>query len=253
MDTILIIGCCGRIGSEVLKQLIEQKSCRIIGCDINSERINSLQEMYKASCYSDIHLLTLNVNSKDGFDALQSYMKEHKLTPNGAVYAAFPQDAWSRKREDIPNKDRISNYLGDELSSIILFCSLILDYFSKERGGSLVLLSSIMGIKAPKFENYKGTNMTSPVEYTAAKAATVAIAKWYSKYYFNSNIRVNTVSFGGIKSNQPDSFLKRYRDCCNNIGMLDSKHVVGAINFLLLDKSQAITGQNIIVDDGWTC
>ena len=99
-----------------------------------------MRQVYKSTGYSNIHLLTLNVNSEDGFYSLKAYMNHHKLTLNGAVYAAFPQDAWSRGAEAIPNTTRISNYLGDELSSIILFCSLILDYFNENEGGSLVLL-----------------------------------------------------------------------------------------------------------------
>ena len=105
---------------------------------------------------------------------------------------------------------------------------------------------------APKFEHYKDTNMTSPIEYTAAKYSLIGITRYLAKYYKGNNIRVNCVSPGGILDDQPESFLKEYKKACNDKGMLDAQDVVGAFIFLLSDLSRYVTGQNIIVDDGWS-
>ena len=94
--------------------------------------------------------------------------------------------------------------------------------------------------------------MQSPIDYTVVKSSTIAVTKWLSKFYRDQNIRVNCISPGGIKDNQPEIFLERYRKSCNNIGMLEPDHISGAILFLLSDLSIAINGQNIVVDDGWT-
>ena len=40
-----------------------------------------------------------------------------------------------------------------------------------------------MGVASPKFENYVGTGMTSPIEYTAMKAALIATTRYLAKYY----------------------------------------------------------------------
>ena len=109
-----------------------------------------------------------------------------------------------------------------------------------------------MGVVTPKFENYAGTNMTSPIEYTAIKAALIAITKYLAKYYKGNNIRVNCISPGGILDQQPESFLKKYQSCCNDKGMLAAEDVVGTALYLLSDQSRYVTGQNIIVDDGWS-
>ena len=57
---------------------------------------------------------------------------------------------------------------------------------------------------------------------------------------------------GGILDRQPQSFLNKYRESCNEKGMLDAEDIVGTVLFLLNDHSKYVTGQNIIVDDGWT-
>ena len=94
--------------------------------------------------------------------------------------------------------------------------------------------------------------MTSPIEYSAIKSGIISITKYLSKYYKNRNIRINCVSPGGIKDNQPKLFIKRYRQSCNSKGLLDGEDISKLILFLLSDKSKYITGQNLIIDDGWS-
>ena len=73
-----------------------------------------------------------------------------------------------------------------------------------------------------------------------------------SKYYKNKNIRVNCISPGGIRNNQSNLFITKYRKSCNSKGLLDGKDISKLILFLLSDKSKYISGQNLVIDDGWT-
>ncbi len=94
--------------------------------------------------------------------------------------------------------------------------------------------------------------MISPIEYSAIKAGIISITRYLSKYCKRENIRVNCISPGGIFDNQPDSFVKNYNESCQNKGMLDAEDLIGTLLFLLSKQSEFITGQNIIVDDGWS-
>ena len=94
--------------------------------------------------------------------------------------------------------------------------------------------------------------MVSPIEYTAIKAGVIAMVGYLAKYTKGENIRVNCVSPGGIKTDQPDSFVEKYRSDCSSKGMLDSEDITGALTFLLSDYSNYVNGQNIVVDDGWS-
>ena len=138
-----------------------------------------------------------------------------------------------------------------QLGGSILFSQKILKCFERQRKGSLIHVSSIQGINAPKFEHYEGTSMYSPIEYAAIKAGIISITRWLAKYYSNKGIRVNCVSPGGIKDNQPVAFQEKYKKSCTNIGLLESEDVAHTIIFLLSRESFAINGQNIIIDDGW--
>ena len=94
--------------------------------------------------------------------------------------------------------------------------------------------------------------MTSPIEYSAIKAGIIAITKYLSKYYKNKNIRVNCISPGGIKNNQPKEFIEKYKRSCNSKGLLDPEDLLGTISFLISVESKFINGQNIVIDDGWS-
>ena len=54
-----------------------------------------------------------------------------------------------------------------------------------------------------------------------------------------------------ILDNQNELFLKAYRKCCASKGMLDADDICGTLVFLLSDESKFITGQTLVVDDGW--
>ena len=56
-----------------------------------------------------------------------------------------------------------------------------------------------MGINNPKFETYKGTNMSSPIEYSAIKSGIISITKYLAKILRKNNLKINCISPGGIK------------------------------------------------------
>ena len=94
--------------------------------------------------------------------------------------------------------------------------------------------------------------MHSPIEYSAIKSGIIAVSRYLSKYYKNKNIRINCISPGGIKDNQPQLFIKKYRKSCNSKGLLEGRDISKLIVFLLSDESKYISGQNLVINDGWT-
>jgi NAD(P)-dependent dehydrogenase (short-subunit alcohol dehydrogenase family) len=91
-----------------------------------------------------------------------------------------------------------------------------------------------------------------PVEYSATKAAVIQLTRYFAQYFKGSGVRVNSLSPGGILAEQPSSFLEAYNGHCASKGMLLPNDLVGALLFLLSEQSQFMTGQNLIVDDGFS-
>ena len=94
--------------------------------------------------------------------------------------------------------------------------------------------------------------MTMPVEYAAIKSSIIQMTRYFAQYFKGTGIRINSLSPGGIKDRQPEAFLQAYAAHCSSKGMLDPGDVIGALLFLLSDASKYMTGQNIIVDDGFS-
>lgn len=105
---------------------------------------------------------------------------------------------------------------------------------------------------APDFSIYQGTKMTMPVAYSAIKGGIITFTKYFATYYAKYNIRANVISPGGILNGQDRAFLKKYAMKTPLNRMADPKDIVGAVIFLSSDASSYITGQNLIVDGGWS-
>ena len=249
--TILITGAAGRIGSASAR-LAVAAGADVILSDIKGQRLRNLEQDLISTSGSKIFSVEADITSEAGVDYLMSRSRDLVKTVTSAVHSAYPISAgWGTRFEEL-KFTYLSQDLAMQLGGAILFSQKILDYFRGHGGGDLVHVSSIQGIRAPKFDHYDGTDMTSPIEYAAIKSGVISITRWLAKYYANQGIRVNCVSPGGIVDEQSSVFLERYRQSCTNIGMLSAEQVATAIVFLLSPQSTAINGQNIVIDDGWS-
>jgi len=247
-QVVLVTGGGGRIGSAFCKGIIENRGKVIIG-DISQEFGLSLQ---KELGKKKIIFIETDVTNVDSIKNLIGEGRNHFGTIDSAVHCAYPTSSqWGTRFEEL-DPTLLSQDLFSQLGASIIFSQQIISYFKENGGGNLIHVASIQGISSPKFEHYENTEMVSPIEYTAIKAATIAITKYLAKYLKQKGIRINSISPGGILDNQPSEFIKKYNLVCNSKGMLDSDDLVGTLVFLLSSQSKFINGQNIIVDDGWS-
>ena len=245
---ILITGCGGLIGSAITEDLLKS-GANVILCDLKKNKfLKKIMIKYKSQIYFKKTDIT-KIPDLEKFIKLG--LKKFKKI-DGAIHCAYPKSKnFGKKFEDLKIKDL--NYdLSNQLGSSIIFSQLMMKVFKKQGCGNLILLSSIMGIKTPDFDVYNGTNISSPIEYSAIKAGIISIVKYLAKYFKKNNIRVDSVSPGGILDNQNIKFIKNYRKKCSSIGLLKASDLCPIIRFLLSEDSKYINGQNIVVDDGWS-
>lgn len=127
-----------------------------------------------------------------------------------------------------------------------------------ERGsGSIVQTASIYGICGPDQRIYEGSEfmgrpINTPAAYSASKAAIVGLTRHLATYWASAGIRVNTLTPGGISSGQNEAFDRRYSEKVPLGRMGRPDDLTGAVLFLASDASKYVTGQNLIVDGGWS-
>ena len=246
--TIIICGAAGIIGSEIAKVLSKNKA-KLILVDKNKKKLEILRKKFQLERKQ---VINLNLTSQSNIKKLIKYSKFKFGKIDAAINCFYPKSSmWGKSFIDVKEKFLFQD-LNNQLGATIFFSTEFTKFFSNQKKGNLILFSSIQGFRAPKFEHYEGTPMISPIEYSAVKSGIIAITRWLAKHYRQQNIRVNCISPGGIMDQQPESFLKRYQTSCNSKGMLDPEDICGALIFLLSEQSQFVTGQNLIIDDGWS-
>jgi NAD(P)-dependent dehydrogenase (short-subunit alcohol dehydrogenase family) len=249
---IFIAGATGLIGKEFCKAILKNNA-KIILADINSSSLEKFkQELETEFTTENILQVTLDINSKKSIQ--EAIEKSHSVFKkiDTVVNTAYPRNKnYGKHFFDVTHEDfseNISLHLGGYFLLSQQFARYFLDNNLK---GNIINLSSVYGVIAPRFEIYKDTPMTTPVEYVAIKSALIHLTSYMAKYFKDKNIRINCISPGGILDKQPESFLNKYKDNCLSKGMLDPEDLIGTLIFLLSDQSKYINGQNIIVDDGF--
>ena len=249
---IVITGGAGLIGQEFVKAVIEQNGIAIIA-DINKELGNDVKEkLSKELNTGNIDFIQLDITSKKSLQECISYLDNKYGRIDALVNNAYPRNKnYGRHFFDVEYDDFVEN-LGLNLGGYFTTSQVFSKYFKRQGYGNIVNISSVYGVIAPRFEIYKDTSMTMPVEYSVIKSGLIHLTKYMAKYFKGMNIRVNTISPGGILDNQPELFLEKYKGECLNKGMLDKSDLKGTLVYLLSDMSKFVNGQNIVVDDGFT-
>lgn len=121
----------------------------------------------------------------------------------------------------------------------------------KSGHGSVINVASIYGLVAPQYHLYAGTAMANPAAYAASKGGLLQLTRWLSST-LAPDIRVNAITPGGVERGQPDSFQQKYRAGTPLGRMATEEDFKGAVAYLASDLSAYVTGQNIVVDGGWT-
>lgn len=246
---ILIAGAGGLLGARLVLSALAQ-GAKVIAADIHLEAMEKrLAELGGDIRSETLTLATLDVTNED---SVRTFFAQHRGI-DGAVNTTYPKNRnYGAHFFDVPLHSFNEN-LSLHLGSAFLFMQQCAAYFKQhEQPFALVNISSIYGVVAPKFEIYENTSMTMPVEYAAIKSAIQHLSKYTVAYVNDSRFRINCVSPGGIFDHQPEPFLCAYKAKTHGVGMLDVDEVIGSVLFLLSGHSRYVTGQNIVVDDGFS-
>lgn len=245
---ILVAGACGLLGKAIVRALISSGAF-VVAADLEQRNLEAEFIDITESFPSRIEFVEFNITNEAQVKNLFSLQQD--LT--GAVNSTYPRNKKYGAHFFDVSLESFNENLSLHLGSTFLFSQQCAAYFKKnETPFSLVNISSIYGVIAPKFEVYENTSMTMPVEYAAIKSAIIHMNKYITSYVNDSRLRINSVSPGGLFDNQPAEFLKAYKKNTLGQGMLSIDDIIGTIEFLLSDNALFINGQNIIVDDGFS-
>jgi len=251
--TVLLTGACGVLGREFSKSLLDQ-GARVVLADINEEALLSMkQELIISYDSTLVYTAVIDITDENIITTfLRDFHNNHgEITT--LVNNAYPRNKNYGKHFFEVKYDDFCENIGLNLGGYFLMSQKYSEYiYNNQLIGNIVNISSVYGVIAPKFEIYKNTTMTMPVEYSVIKSGLIHLTKYMAKYFKGKSIRVNSLSPGGIFDNQEPAFVEKYNTHTTSKGMLDASDLSGALIFLVSDESRYVNGQNIIVDDGFT-
>jgi NAD(P)-dependent dehydrogenase (short-subunit alcohol dehydrogenase family) len=248
-DTVcLITGGAGHIGRSLCFKLVE-KGARVIVLDKNKEAGKNLVSEFNGR----VSFIDEELSDSKSFSRITSQIEEDfgrldYIVNNAAFY------------DDMPGWGVPYDQEGYEAWIKVLQVNLVAPFFlvqkltpllKKSGKASVVNVSSIYGMVGPDHSLYAGTDMTNPAAYAASKGGLLQLTKWLSTQ-LAPTVRVNTVTPGGVARGQPPVFVERYLAKTPLKRMATETDVANAIAFLLSDESSYMTGQNLVVDGGWT-
>ena len=137
------------------------------------------------------------------------------------------------------------------LTSVFVLTQAAADTLAKSGAGSVITVGSLYGMVGPDMSLYEGTAMGNPAAYAASKGGLLQLTRWLSTV-LAPRVRVNCLSPGGVFRNQPQPFVERFVARTPLKRMAAEEDFKGAAVYLASDLSRYVTGQNLVVDGGWT-
>jgi len=235
---IIVTGGSGLLGRAIIKKL-ESKGAIAINADIN--------------VFTDFekHTINVDITSEESISNAIKWVVDSYGKIDGLVNNAYPRTKdWGTKFEDITYESWQKN-VDIQMNSTFLFIQKIMPQLLKTKG-SIVNMTSIYGIVGNDLTIYENTSINTAAPYSAIKGGLINLTRYLASYFGRQGVRVNCVSPGGIFDNQDETFVANYEKKVPMGRMGNPDDIAPAVSFLLSDEARYITGQNLIVDGGWT-
>lgn len=124
------------------------------------------------------------------------------------------------------------------------------------RGGVIVNVASDLGVIAPDQRLYSQENLEAhqqpvkPVTYSVVKHGLIGLTKYLATYWCEQGVRCNSLSPGGVYTNQDDVFVSKLTRLIPMGRMARVDEYRGAIAFLCSSASSYMNGANLVMDGG---
>ncbi len=248
----IVTGGYGHLGAAMTEALLEHDAIVIVA-GRNRDNFNSVFEKIKTDNLKFHYLELTDTGSINDLikDTQQEFGRIDILINNATASKGTSQESMT--------DEQWTYTLENSLGAVHKCIRAVMPVMKRQQGGKIINIASMYGMVSPDFNLYEGNNceqFLNPPHYGAAKAGIIQLTKYYAVYLGKYNIQVNVVSPGPfpklkIQQENPE-FIRRLsaKNPLNRIGK--PQDIKGLITLLSSNASDFITGQNLVVDGGWT-
>ncbi len=243
---VLVTGGAGNYGKSITEGLGEAGATIIIASR-NMESIEKAATDFRSKGF-DVHGMPLDQADSVSVKALKKSIQEKfgKLDVfiNNAV--SRPMKGYNAPIEQFAESMEVN------ATGMMDLLREMTDLIAQSGGGSVINISSMMGMYAPMYSNYDGIPGMGDIapDYCFHNAGLITLTRFMAKTFAGKNIRFNCISPGGLFNNQPEKFVENY---CKKVPMgrmANNDDIKGLIVLLSSDAGAYINGENILIDGG---
>jgi NAD(P)-dependent dehydrogenase (short-subunit alcohol dehydrogenase family) len=256
---VVVTGGLGQLGSQFSLSLLE-RGAKVAVIDMAADGADQI--LIDSGGKNSLLVLQADITKKNSLDrALQEIVSKWDVPEaliNNAALDSPPNAPASENGpfEDYPESswDRI---LEVNVKGTFLACQVFGGIMAKAEKGSIVNICSTYGLVSPdqrvyEYRNTAETPFYKPVSYSTSKSALVNLTRYLATYWAPRNVRVNTLTFGGVYNRQDPQFLEGYCARVPMGRMAREDEYNAAVIFLISNASSYMTGSNLVIDGGWT-
>lgn len=178
------------------------------------------------------------------------------LVNNAGIDSPPATEGESWRFRDIPD-GRSAELLDVNAQGALRVCQVFGAEMPSRGGGSIVNLGSLYASTAPDPRLYDHLRIDPPFlkapAYSMSKAGVAALSRYLAALWGPCQVRVNTLSPGGVVGDQEGVFREKY---CARVPLGRMAHpgdLVGPLLFLASDLSRYVTGIELVADGGYCC
>ncbi|HZD57724.1 MAG TPA: SDR family oxidoreductase [Anaerolineales bacterium] len=265
----VVTGGCGLLGTQFCRALASA-GARVVVADLDRQKAitlaDSLNELATPAFSTGSGPRSLavrtDVTKPDSVRemvaaTLETFDRLDILVNGAALDPKFDPDhagAHTNSFEDYP-LEAWNQALEVNLTGMFLCCQAAIPAMLEQGKGVIINISSIYGMVGPDQRIYQQEDAPiqyKPVYYTVTKAGVLGLTRYLATYYAGRNIRVNTLTPGGVYDGHDASFVQAYAARAVLGRMARKDELDGALLFLASDASSYMTGANLVLDGGWT-
>ena len=238
--TVLVTGASRGIGREVALKYAENGYDVVINYVSSKTDVKALENEFKEKGVDSL-IIKADVSKQEEVQelvdkAIEKFGKIDVLVNNAGI---TKDNLLMRMSEE-----EFDKVIEINLKGTYLVTKAVTKYMMKKRSGSIINLSSVVGV----------AGNAGQCNYSASKAGIIGFTKSIAKELASRNIRANAVAPGFIETDMTNVLSDTVKETIHNQiplkRMGNAKEVAELIYFLGSEKSSYITGQVINIDGG---
>ncbi|MEW6069894.1 MAG: SDR family oxidoreductase [Candidatus Thermoplasmatota archaeon] len=248
----IVTGAYGHLGSSISKALAAF-GARVILIGRNEQKLKDFVNQNQPF-FNKCEYFVCDVTKEEEFRKVVDRVVSTHRRIDILVNSAYARHDY--KFEEL-TKEVWYEALDDTLTHYLTCIKEVSPVMLKAQKGSIINIASLYGFLGTDQRIFLplGRPTPTPIHYSVAKGGILQMTRYLATLWADKGVRVNAISPGHFPPKRgperPDyinEIIKRVP--MRRIGQPDD--IAGAIIFLASDASSYITGQNIIVDGGWS-